>query len=110
MWWIADRIMAGCSDKRIGKRKHREEIPDAFLFSGALKYKKRGGNYHLVTTGGAVCGQVADTVSSSASWSVFFSWVSCMPSSRTTFRPASIPRLATSGTMPADTISPVSCK
>lgn len=63
MWWIADRIMAGCSDKRIGKRKHREEIPDAFLFSGILKYKKeRGGNYHLVTTGGAVCGQVADTV------------------------------------------------
>lgn len=62
MWWIADRIMAGCSDKRIGKRKHREEIPDAFLVSGVLKYKKRGGNYHLVTTGGAVCGQVADTV------------------------------------------------
>ena len=33
-----------------------------------------------------------------------------MRSLRATFRPASTPRSATSGTMPADAVSPVSCK
>ncbi len=38
--------------------------------------------------------------SSSASWSAFCSWVSCMRSSRATFRPASTPRSAISGITP----------